>query len=187
MTATSSTETLDQLTGSYQLDLAHTRLGFAARHPFMMKVHGWFDSVEGQLRLDAEDRTSSSATLTIEATSIRTGNRDRDDNLRSAAFFDVERYPTITFESTQVTALGNDCYRIAGDLTIKAIARPIEFELTHHGSCVDPYGRTRVGLEGSGSLKGSDWGLTWTLPLRAGGLLSDRIDLLLDVSAVKVD
>ena len=182
-----SAEVLDHLTGSYQLDPAHTRLGFAARHALVTRVHGWLDSFEGQLHLDASDPTKCSVALTIDAASIRTNNADRDAHLRSGDFFDVERYPTITFESTGVTALGDDRYRVTGDLTIKAITRPVELDLTYQGSCVDPYGQLRVGIEGSGSLKRSDWGLTWNVALEAGGLvLSDRIDLELDISAIKV-
>lgn len=181
-------EVLDHLTGSYQLDPAHTRLGFAARHALVTKVHGWFDSFDGRLHLDASDATKSSVTLTIDSAGIRTNNADRDAHLRSGDFFDVERFPAITFESTRVTALGDNRYRVTGDFTAKGITRPIDLELTYEGSCVDPYGQLRVGIQGSGSLKRSDWGLTWNVALEAGGLvLSDRIDLELDLSVVKAD
>ena len=186
MTVHSTAEVLDHLTGSYQLDPAHTRLGFAARHALVTRVHGWWDSFEGRLHLDASDPTRSSVALTIDAASIRTNNVDRDAHLRSSDFFDVQRYPTITFESTAVTTLGDDRYRVTGDLTIKAITRPVELDLAYQGSCVDPYSQLRVGIEGSGSLKRSDWGLTWNAALEAGGLvLSDRIDLELDISAIR--
>lgn len=187
MSVLSSAEVLDHLTGSYQLDPAHTRLGFAARHALVTRVHGWWDSFEGRLHLDASDQTKCSVVLTINAASIRTNNADRDAHLRSSDFFDVQRYPAITFESTAVTALRDRRYRVTGDLTIKAITRPVDLDLTDQGSCVDPYGQLRVGIEGSGSLKRSDWGLTWNVALEAGGLvLSDRIDLELDISAIKV-
>jgi polyisoprenoid-binding protein YceI len=124
----------------------------------------------------------------MDAASIRTNNADRDVHLRSADFFDVDRYPTMTFESTGLTALGDRRYRLTGELTIKGITRPVSLDLTYQGSCVDPYGQLRVGIEGSGSLKRSDWGLTWNVVLEAGGLvLSDRMDLELDISAIKVD
>ena len=188
MTVTSSPEVLDHLTGSYQLDPAHTRLGFAARYALVTKVHGCFDSFEGRLQLDASDPTRSCVALTIHAASIRTNIPDRDAHLRSSDFLDVERYPTMTFESTALTLLGDRRYRIAGDFTIKGITRPVELELTYQGSCVDPYGQLRIGFEGSGALKRSDWGLTWNVALEAGGLvLSDRIDLELDISATRVD
>ena len=133
-------------------------------------------------------RAKCSVALTIDAASIRTNNADRDAHLRSGDFFDVERYPTITFESTHVKPWVDRRYRVTGDLTMKAITRPVELDLIYQGDCVDPYGQLRVGIEGSGSLKRSDWGLTWNVALEAGGLvLSDRIDLELDISAIKVD
>jgi polyisoprenoid-binding protein YceI len=187
MSAQSTVEVLDHLTGSYQLDPAHTRLGFAARHALVAKVHGWWDSFEGQLHLDASDETRCSIALTIDAASIRTNNADRDAHLCSSDFFDVQRFPTIVFESTAVTAVGDGRYRATGDLTIKAVTRPIDLDLTYQGNCVDPYNLLRVGIEGSGSLKRSDWGITWNAALEAGGVVvSDRIDLELDISAIKV-
>lgn len=186
MSVLTSIEAVDHLTGSYQLDPAHTRLGFAARHALVAKVHGWWDSFEGQLHLDGSDPTKCSVALTIDASSIRTNNADRDAHLCSGDFFDVQRYPKITFESTGVKAVKNG-YRVSGDLTMKGITRSIELDLTYQGNCVDPYSQLRVGIEGSGSLKRSDWGLTWNAPLEAGGVvLSDRIELELDISAVKV-
>lgn len=188
MSVRSSTEVLEHLTGSYQLDPAHTRLGFAARHALVTRVHGSFDTFEGRLHLDPSDQAKCSVVLTIDATSIRTNNADRDAHLRSSDFFDVQRYPTITFESKGLTALGDRRYSVTGDLTIKAITRPVDLDLTYQGNCVDPYSQLRVGIEGSGSLKRSDWGLTWNAALDAGGLvLSDRIDLEVDISAIKVD
>ena len=125
MSVLSSAEVLDHVSGAYQMDPAHSRLGFAVRYALVTKVHGRFDSFEGRAHLDASDPTKCSVALTIDATSIRTNNADRDGHLRSADFFDVERHPTITFESTGVTALGDRRYRATGDLTIKAITRPV--------------------------------------------------------------
>jgi polyisoprenoid-binding protein YceI len=188
MSVSSTTEVLDDVTGSYQLDPAHTRLGFAARYALVARVHGWFDSFDGRLHLDGSDPTRCSVALMIDATSIRTNNDDRDAHLRSSDFFDVERYPTITFGSSGVTAVGDNRFRVAGDLTMKAITRHVDLDLTFQGSCLDPYGQQRVGIEGSGSVKRSEWGLTWNVALEAGGLvLSDRIDLELDISAIRVD
>ena len=187
MSVASAAEVLDHLTGSYRLDPAHSRLGFAARYALVARVHGWFDSFEGQVQLDASDPGRSCVTLTIDAASIRTNNHDRDAHLRSGDFFDVERFPTMTFESRSVTALGDRRYAVTGDFTIKAITRPIELDLAYQGSCVDPYGQLRVGFEGSGALRRSDWGLTWNVALEAGGVVvSDRINLELDVSAIKI-
>ena len=188
MTVSALPETLDHLTGSYQLDPAHSRLGFAARYALAVKVHGSFDSFDGRLQLDANDPTKCGVALTIDTASIRTNNPDRDAHLRSADFFDVDRYPTITFQSTALTPLGDGRYRVVGDFTIKAVTRPVELDLTYQGGCVDPYGQLRIGFEGSGALRRSDWGLTWNVVLEAGGLvLSDRIELEVDLSAIKTN
>jgi polyisoprenoid-binding protein YceI len=186
MSVPATIEVLDQLTGAYQPDPAHSRLGFAARHAMVTTVHGWFDSFQGRVHLDGHDPRNCSVALTIDAASIRTNNPDRDAHLRSADFLDVERYPTITFESSAVMPLDDRRYRVTGDLTVKGVTRAVDLELTHHGSCIDPYGQLRVGFEGSGALKRSDWGLTWNVALEAGGVvLSDRITLELDLSLVK--
>jgi polyisoprenoid-binding protein YceI len=187
MNAPATVEVLDQITGSYQPDPAHSRLGFSARHAMVTTVHGWFDSFQGRVHLDAHDPRNCSVALTIDAASIRTNNPDRDAHLCSADFLDVERYPTITFESSGVTPLDDRRYRVTGDLTIRAVTRPVDLELTHHGSAIDPYGQRRVGFEGSAGLKRSDWGLTWNVALEAGGVVvSDRITLELDLSLVKI-
>ncbi len=106
MTVSASIDVVDDLTGSYQLDPAHTRVGFAARHVLVAHVHGWFEGVDGRLDLDGSDPTNSSVALTIDATSIRTSNPDRDAHLRSPDFFDVDRHPTITFATTAITDRG---------------------------------------------------------------------------------
>ena len=187
MSVPAAVEMLDQLTGSYQPDPAHSRLGFAARHAMVTTVHGWFDSFRGRVDLDAQDATKCSVALTIDAASIRTNNPDRDAHLLSADFLDVERYPAITFESSGVMPLDDGRYRVTGDLTIRAVTRAVDLELTHQGNSIDPYGQLRVGLKGSGGLKRSDWGLTWNVALETGGfVLSDRINLELDLSLVKV-
>jgi polyisoprenoid-binding protein YceI len=186
MTALSSTQALDHITGAYRLDPAHSRLGFAVRYA-VTKVHGRFEAFEGQAHLDASDPTTSTVEITIDTTSVRTNNPDRDAHLQSADFFDVERHPTISFRSTTVAALADGRFRVTGDLTIKGVSRPVDLDLAYTGSAVDPYSQLRVGIEGSGSLKRSQWDLTWNAPLEAGGLLlSDTIDLELDVSAIKV-
>lgn len=187
MNAPAAVEVLDQLTGSYQPDPVHSRLGFAARYAMVTTVHGWFDSFGGRVHLDGHDPRNCSVALTIDAASIRTNNPDRDAHLCSADFFDVERHPTITFESSGVVPLDDRRYRVTGDLTIRAATRAVDLELTHQGNATDPYGQLRVGVHGSGGLKRSDWGLTWNVALDAGGVvLSDRINLEFDLSLIKI-
>jgi polyisoprenoid-binding protein YceI len=125
-------------------------------------------------------------TLRIATASIDTGVPDRDAHLRSADFLDVEQYPEMVFISTGVEELEGDVHRVTGDLTIKAVTRPVAVDFTMTGSALDPFGNTRVGFEGALAIKRSDWGLTWNTVLDTGGVLvSDRIQVEFDVSVIK--
>ena len=186
MTTTAEPTTTRTLAGDYDLDPAHTRLGFAARHAMVTTVRGQFKVFTGTAHLDEAEPANSRAHLEIDATSVTTGSEDRDKHLRSADFFDVERFPTLVFDATKAEKVGEDSYRLYGDLTIKGIAKPvaIDFELT--GATTDPWGGFRVGFEGRATVNRKDWDLTWNVALEAGGILvSDKVKLEFDVSAVK--
>jgi polyisoprenoid-binding protein YceI len=172
--------------GQYSLDAAHTRIGFSARHAMVTTVRGAFTDFEGTATLDATDPTRSSARVTIRAASLSTGQEQRDAHLRSPDFFDVETYPEITFVSTAVEQIDEDTLRLTGDLTIKDVTRPATVEFTFNGLAKDPFGNVRAGFEGRGVLNRKDWGLSWNAALETGGfLVSDKIKLEFDVSAVK--
>ncbi|HET6793515.1 MAG TPA: YceI family protein [Acidimicrobiales bacterium] len=176
----------EALTGQYTFDPAHSRIGFVARHAMVTKVRGRFNEVEGKGWFDADDPTKSHLEVTIKATSIDTGNADRDAHLRGNDFFDMETYPEIRFVSTSVEPAGDDRYRVTGDLTIKGTTKPVtvDFELT--GTAVDPFGNRRLGLEGTTTINRKDWGVAWNAPLEAGGVLvGDKVVLEFDVSAIK--
>lgn len=174
------------LAGDYDLDAAHTRLGFVARHAMVTKVRGSFKEFEGQLHIDAVEPTKSSGTLRIVTASIDTGVEQRDEHLRSNDFFDMPTYPEITFASTAVEHVEGTAYRVTGDLTIKGVTKPVVFDVEYTGSATDPMGNHRLGLEATGTVNRKDWGITWNAPLEAGGVLvSDKIQLDIDVSAVK--
>jgi len=175
------------LTGEYQLDAFHSRIGFSARHAMVTKVRGSFNDVDGRGYLDAANPANSWVTLTIQAASIDTRNADRDNHLRSNDFFDMEAYPEITFASTAVSELDEDTWRVTGDLTLKGVTRPVTVDLTWTGVVTDPFGNLRVGFEGSTAINRRDWGVNWNAPLEAGGLLvSERVTLEFEISAIKV-
>lgn len=172
-------------TGPYTIDPSHSRIGFIARHAMVTKVRGTFNDFTGSGHFDADDPTRSELHLRIDATSIDTGNADRDAHLRSNDFFDMETHPTITFRSTSIEAVGDETYAVTGDLTIKGTTRPVTVELTYTGAATDPFGNDRIGLEGSAVINRKDWGLTWNTALETGGVLvSDKITLEFDVSAL---
>jgi polyisoprenoid-binding protein YceI len=181
-----ATTALADVTGDYTVDVAHTRIGVRARHAMVTTVRGAFTDFSGTAHLDTADPAASSVSLRINAASIDTGNADRDAHLRSADFLDVETHPEIVFVSTGVEQIESDVYRVTGDLTIKGETRSVAVEFTLTGSAQDPFGNLRVGFEGALAIKRSDWQLTWNAVLETGGVLvSDRIQIEFDVSAIK--
>lgn len=178
---------IQDLTGDYTLDVAHSRIGFNARHAMVTTVRGSFGEFEGTAHLDAADPSQSSAKLTVKVASLTTGQEQRDAHLRSPDFFDIETYPEITFSSTSVEKVDDETYRLTGDLTIKDQTKPVTVEFTFNGSAKDPYGNLRAGFEGKVTVNRKDWGLSWNAALETGGLLvSDKIKLEFDVSAIKI-
>jgi polyisoprenoid-binding protein YceI len=183
---TTSTSSAIDLSGDYILDVAHTRLGFVARHAMVTRVRGQFRDFQGEAHLDAEHPERSTASVEIEAKSIDTGNEQRDEHLRSNDFLDMEHHPRITFASTAVERVAADRYKMTGDLTIKGTTCSIAVHFVFAGAAVDPFGNVRAGFEGTSKLNRKDWGVAWNAPLEMGGLLvSDSVDLEIDVSAIK--
>ncbi|MFG3657940.1 YceI family protein [Streptomyces sp. NPDC047706] len=177
---------LAALTGDYTIDPAHTSIGFVARHAMVTNVKGKFLDFTGTLSLDGTDPSRCTAALDVTMESISTGNEDRDGHLKSADFFAIEQFPTMTFRSTRAEALGGSDYRITGDLSILGVTKPITIDLEFHGSAKDPFGNDRVGFEGKAEILRSEWGLTWNAALETGGVLvSDKIKLNFDISAIK--
>jgi polyisoprenoid-binding protein YceI len=182
---TTSTSTLTNISGDYTIDTAHSRIGFVARHAMVTKVRGQFADYTATAHVDTENPAASSAEVTIDVASINTGSPDRDGHLRSPDFFDVEKYPTITFRSTDVQRDGQE-WTVIGDLTIKDVTKPVTIVFEETGTAVDPFGNTRVGFEGSVTVNRKDWGLTWNAALETGGVLvSDKVTLEFDISAIK--
>lgn len=186
MTTQTTQTTRAQLTGDYTIDVAHSRLGFVARHAMITKVRGAFNDFEGKAVIDADDPTKSQVRITIKGESIDTRNEQRDAHLRSNDFLDLANHPQITFASTKVEPQPGDVYRVTGDLTIRGVTKPVTFDLEFTGSAVDPFGNTRVGLEGSVKINRKDWGVNWNAALEAGGfLVSEEITLEFEISAIK--
>ncbi|MFD5077163.1 YceI family protein [Streptomyces sp. NPDC058371] len=184
--ATVPSADLAALTGDYTIDPAHSTIGFVARHAMVTNVKGSFKDVEGTLHLDGSDPAKSTATIDIKMDSVDTGSADRDGHLKSADFFKTDEFPTMTFRSTKVEALGGDDYRITGDLSVLGTTRPLAIDVEFNGAAKDPFGNERVGFEGKSEILRSEWGLTWNATLETGGVLvSDKIKLNFDISAIK--
>ncbi|MFJ9007220.1 YceI family protein [Streptomyces canus] len=177
---------LTALTGDYTIDASHSTIGFTVRHAMVTNVKGKFDEFSGSLHLDGGDPSASTASIDVKMDSIDTGSEDRDGHLKSADFFKIEEFPTMTFRSTKAEALGDEDYRITGDLTILGTTKPLTIDLEFNGAAKDPFGNERVGFEGKAEIKRSEWGLTWNAALETGGvLISDKIKLSFDISAIK--
>jgi polyisoprenoid-binding protein YceI len=170
---------------SWQIDTAHTEISFTARHMVVAKVYGRFTRFEGKLALKQEGLTPVSAELKIEAASINTSVENRDNHLRSGDFFDVEKYPHITFRSKKVEATGKDRFRVVGDLTIRGNTREVTLDAEFLGRAKDPWGADRVAFSAKTSINRKDFGLSWNQMLETGGLMvSEQIEVNLEVQGV---
>ncbi|TDC46482.1 polyisoprenoid-binding protein [Jiangella ureilytica] len=181
-----TTTDLNQLTGDYVLDVAHTRLGFVARHAMVTKVRGAFNEFEGTAHIDGSDPSRSSARIVIKTASVDTRNAQRDGHLRTNDFFEIETYPEIVFTSTTIEQKDETTFQVTGDLQIKDVTRPVTFDLEFTGAAIDPFGNQRVGFDGSLQINRKDWNVTWNAPLEAGGVLvSEKVTLEFEISAIK--
>lgn len=173
-------------TTTWQIDPAHSEIGFEVKHLMISKVRGRFAAVTGTLVLDESDVTKSTVTAEIDVESIDTREAQRDGHLKSADFFEVEKFPKITFRSTRVEKAGSDEVKLVGDLTIRDVTREVVLEVEDEGREKDPWGGDRAGFSAKGKIDRRDFGLTWNQALETGGVLvSNEIKLVLDIEAVK--
>jgi len=174
------------LSGTYNLDPSHSRVGFVARHAMIAKVRGAFNEVAGTATIDGANPSASALDVTIQTASVDTRDANRDSHLASPDFFDAAQYPTITFKATDFAVTDDQTVEVTGDLTIKDITRPVVVPFTFEGVATDPFGNERAGFEGQVTINRKDWGLTWNAALETGGVLvGDKVTLELEVSAVK--
>jgi len=184
--STTTDITTSSLTGSYDIDAGHSRIGFATKHAMVTTVRGQFTSYTAEVTLDEETPANSRIRVEIDTDSVDTRNADRDAHLKSPDFFDVENFSKIVFESTKVEKTDDDVYTVIGNLTVKDKTQPVsvEFELT--GTADDPWGNFRAGFEGKATVNRRDFGLEWNLALDKGGVLvGEKVKLEFDIAAVK--
>ena len=173
-------------TNTWTLDTTHSGISFSIRHMVVAKVRGRFGSWTGSVKLDEQDLTRSELDVQIDASSIDTGNAQRDTHLRSADFLDVEQFPTLRFQSTRLENAGGERFAVIGNLTIHGVTREVTLDVERGGQGKDPWGNQRIGFAATTSILRSDFGLTWNQALETGGLLvADRVDIELDVQAVQ--
>ena len=162
--------------GTWQIDPTHTEIGFTVRH-LMSKVRGKFEKFDAQI-VTAENPAESKATAQIHLDSINTGTPDRDNHLRSSDFFSVEEHPVMTFTATGVRENGDDGYVATGDLTIKEVSKPVELNVEFLGEGGDPWGGTRIGVEGTTEISRKAFGIDFNVPLDGGKvMIGDKISV----------
>lgn len=170
----------------WAFDKAHTEIGFSVVHMVISEVNGSFERYDGSIFADKEDFSDLRIELTIDASSINTANEKRDRHLRSADFFDVEKFPEIQFKSTGVKITGDHTFKLEGDLTMHGVARKVSLDCKLGGVIKDPYGRTRAGFSIHGMVNRKDFGLTWNNTLESGGVVvSDEVTIEAHVELVR--
>jgi polyisoprenoid-binding protein YceI len=188
-TQTAGTRSYQGLTipapGTFDLDPAHTRIGFSARHMMVSKVRGQFADFTGSITIAGEP-LDSTAEAVIKTASIDTRSADRDKHLTSPDFLDVEKYPELTFRSTRVTARNGAEFTVLGDLTIKDVTRPVELTLELEGVGTSPWGQQVLGFSLTGEIDREDFGMTWNVGLETGGVLVGKtVKLEIEGEAVR--
>jgi len=170
--------------GTFNIDPTHSRVGFTVRHAMVTKVRGSFTEFAGA---GTVENGAASLSIEITASSVNTGQPDRDGHLQSPDFFDVANFPKLSFVSTSIKDAGAEKVIVEGNLTIKDVTKPISIEFEYTGTATDPYGNARFGFEGSSEINRKDFGLTWNAALETGGLLvSENVKLEFEISAIAV-
>ncbi len=172
---------------TWQIDPVHTTVEFSVRHMMISNVKGQFEKVSGTVTADGDDPGSVRVDAVIDASSINTRVEKRDAHLKSAAFLDVARYPTITFKSAKIEPAGEGKWKMTGDLTIHGVTRPVVLDVEGPAPAIkDPYGKTRAGASATTRINRKDFGLTWNQPMETGGvLIGDEVAISIEVEAVK--
>jgi polyisoprenoid-binding protein YceI len=169
-------------TGTWTVDPAHSKVGFAVKHMGIATVRGVFGEFSGSLEVGDEIKASGS----VQAASVDTNEAQRDEHLRSPDFLNAQEHAELTFTSTAIEADGDDTFTATGDLTMNGVTREVQLKAEVQGVDTDPWGNERVGLEITGQLSRGDFGMTFNQALGSGNLLvADKVKLALDISAVK--
>jgi len=185
--SSASASAVSTATSTWNIDPIHSSAQFKIKHMMISNVKGEFTGLTGALTLDSADITNSRIEASIDAATISTRDAQRDAHLKSADFFDVEKFPTLTFKSTGLTKTIDGELAVAGVLSIHGVARSVVFEAEHPSAPVkDPYGNTRIGLSATTRISRKDFGLTWSGALETGGvLLGDEVTITLDIQFIK--
>ncbi|MBM7566598.1 YceI family protein [Paenibacillus sacheonensis] len=168
------------------IDATHSSVDFTIKHMMIAKVKGAFHEFSAEIEADPNDLTTANIQFTVALASIDTRNADRDNHLRTGDFFDIENYPTMTFQSTSIVKTDDGEYDVTGNVTLRGLTRPETFQVTYEGSGKDPWGNEKAGFSAKGALKRSEFGLTYNAVLETGGvLIGDEVKFTIELEAVK--
>jgi polyisoprenoid-binding protein YceI len=170
---------------TWNVDGSHTRAGFSVKHLVISDVKGEFAQTTGKAQIDEADLSKSSVEVTIDAGSIDTRDAKRDAHLKSADFFDVARFPTITFKSTKVVAGKDGAITVTGDLTMRGVTKPVTLEGSITNAITDPWGLSRRGVSLSGKLDRKAWGVSWSKITDVGAVAGDEVKLDIQAEITK--
>jgi polyisoprenoid-binding protein YceI len=186
-TATATSTTAAPALSIWNIDPAHSVAEFKVRHMMISYVKGKFSGLSGVLKLDETDYTRSTVKASIPAFSIRTVDESLDAHLKNADFFDVEKFPTLTFNSTNIRSTGGRDYLVTGDLTIHGVTQSVTLKVDDVSEpSTDPWGNQRIGLSGSAKVNRKDFGIVWNTALDSGGVLvGDEVSITLDVQFIR--
>ena len=170
---------------NWQIDPSHTSIEFSAKHMMFTTVRGQFKTFDGTLTIDPNNPAASRVEGSIDVTSLDTREEQRDAHLRSGDFFDVEKYPKMSFRSSRLEPFGANQYKVYGEMTIKDVTREVVFDVADEGRGQDPWGNQRWGISAFTKLNRKDFGLTWNVALETGGwLVGDEIKVSIDLQLV---
>jgi polyisoprenoid-binding protein YceI len=171
---------------TWNIDTAHTQSAFAVKHMMVSTVRGSFGKTEGTITYDGKDISSIKADVTIDATTITTNNEKRDTHLKSPDFFDVAKFPTITFKSKSATAAGAGKFKLVGDLTMRGVTKEVTLDVEGPSQPLVAQGRTRIGATATTKVNRQDYGVSWSRSLDGGGVVvSDEVVITLELELVK--
>lgn len=171
---------------NWKLDASHSEVLFKIKHMMITNVTGNFTDIEGQATTEGDDFTTAEVEFTAKTASINTNSEQRDNHLRSAEFFDAEKYPTVNFKSTKITSNGGNDYKMEGNLSMHGITKSVSLALEFGGINKDPWGQTKAGFTVTGKINRSDFGLTWNSALETGGVLvSEEVKISAEIQVIK--
>ena len=170
----------------WDIDGSHSVAAFSVRHLMISNVRGEFSGIKGSVNLDDKDISKSTIEATIDATTINTHEEKRDGHLKSPDFFDVAKYPTLSFKSKKVEKAGKDKYKVLGDLTIHGVTKPVTLNVEASAEQKDPWGNIKRGFEATTKINRKDFGLGWNKALETGGVVvGEEVTITIDIEAMK--